>query len=201
MKTTGFIITAILFTGLATQSCTKERERIEGIGSVTSKTLHLEEFSRISMEGADNVYISYGEEQLVEVTGHPNILSRIRTEVVNDTWYIELERGNYGHYELTYYITLPDLEGATNIGSGNLGITTSMETDHLQVELMGSGNFSGFLLKTETCQIDIVGSGNCEVTVDNHLDATLEGSGSVYYKGNPTIHEEIHGSGSVVDAN
>ena len=201
MKTTDLIIAAILFTGLATQSCTKERERIEGIGSVTSKTLHLEEFSRISMEGADNVYISYGEEQLVEVTGHPNIISRIRTEVVNDTWYIELERGNYGHYELTYYITIPDLEGATNIGSGNLAITTSMETDHLQVELMGSGNFSGFLLKTETCQVDIVGSGKCEVTVDNHLDATLEGSGSVYYKGYPTILEEIHGSGSVVNAN
>jgi hypothetical protein len=201
MKTTNFIITAILFTGIMTQSCTKEWAKIDGIGSVTSETLVLPEFNRISMEGADNVFISYGEEQHVEVTGHPNIISRIRTEVVNDTWFIELERGNYGRYELTYHITMPTIEKVSNTGSGNLTINTPMVTDHLEVQLMGSGSFSGFLLSAQTCQADIVGSGNIEISVANHLDATLEGSGSVFYKGNPLIKEDIQGSGRVVDAN
>jgi hypothetical protein len=201
MKTTNFIITAILFTGIVTQSCTKERERIDGIGTVTTETLNLPEFSRINMEGADNVFISNGAEQRVEVTGHPNIISRIRTEVLNDTWFIELERGNYGRYELTYYITLPTLEKVSNTGSGNVTITTTMETDHMELHLMGSGSFLGFLLTAETCQVDIVGSGNCETTVTRHLDATIEGSGSLFYKGEPTILEEITGSGRVVNAN
>ena len=201
MKTTNFIITAILFTGIMTQSCTKEWAKIDGIGSVTSETLVLPEFNRISMEGADNVFISYGEEQHVEVTGHPNIISRIRTEVVNDTWFIELERGNYGRYELTYHITMPTIEKVSNTGSGNLTINTPMVTDHLEVQLMGSGSFSGFLLSAQTCQADIVGSGNIEISVANHLDATLEGSGSVFYKGNPVIMADVQGSGRVVNAN
>ncbi len=201
MKTRNIFITATLITGIVAQSCTKEWERIEGTGSVTSKILVLDEFNRISMEGADNVFVSFGEQQHVEVTGHPNIISRIRTEVVNDTWHIELERGNYGEYELTYHITLPDLQKVSNVGSGNAAITTPMETDHLEVQLMGSGNFNGFQLTAETCQVDIVGSGNCEITVNKHLDASLEGSGSVYYKGNPTILEDSEGSGRVFNAN
>jgi hypothetical protein len=201
MKTKNLIITAILFTGIAAQSCTKQWERIEGTGSVTSETLYLQEFSKISMEGADNVFVSYGEEQRVEVTGHPNIIRRIQTEVVNDTWYIELERGNYGRYELTYYITLPTLEKISNTGSGNVTFTSPMATDHLEVQLMGSGNFSGFQLTTGTCQVDMVGSGNCEISVTRSLDATLEGSGSVFYKGNPVIMADVQGSGRVVNAN
>jgi hypothetical protein len=201
MKTRNIILTAILFSGIVTQSCTKQWERIEGTGSVTSETLYLPDFSRISMEGADNVFISYGDEQRVEVTGHPNIIRRIETEVVNDTWYIELERGNYGRYELTYYITLPTLEKVTNTGSGNATISTPMVTDHLEVQLMGSGSFFGFPLSTETCQVDIVGSGICEISVQEHLDAILEGSGSVFYKGNPSIREDVTGSGRVVNAN
>ena len=201
MKTRNIIIAAILFTGLATQSCTKEWARIEGAGEVTTETIFLSDFSGITMEGADNVFIGYGEEQHVEVTGHPNIISRIQTEVKNDTWYIELEQGNYGRYELTYYITLPTLEKVSNTGSGNVAITTPLETDHLEVILMGSGNFNGFLLSSQTSQVDIVGSGNCELSVSNHLDATLEGSGSVFYKGNPIILADVQGSGRVVNAN
>ena len=201
MKTRNMIIAAILITGLATQSCTKEWEKIEGTGSVTSETLYLQDFSKISMEGADNVFISYGEEQRVEVTGHPNIISRVQTEVKNDTWYIELERGNYGRYELTYYITLPTLKKVSNTGSGNATISTPMDTDHLEVRLMGSGSFRAFQLSAETCQVDIVGSGNCEISVKEHLDAVLEGSGSVFYKGNPVIMADVEGSGRVVNAN
>lgn len=201
MKATNLIISAILFTGIVTQSCSKQYEQIEGTGSVTTETLVLQDFSRINMEGADNVFISYGEEQHVEVTGHPNIINRIQTEVVNDTWFIELERGNYGRYELTYHIILPSIEKVSNTGSGNLTINSPMVTDHLEVRLMGSGSFRGFLLSSQTCQADIVGSGNCEISVANHLDAVLEGSGSVFYKGNPRIQEDIQGSGRVVDAN
>jgi hypothetical protein len=201
MKTTNIIIAAILLTGLATQSCTKEWARIEGAGEVTSETLYLSDFSGINMEGADNIFISYGDEQHVEVTGHPNIIGRIQTEVKNDTWYIELEQGNYGRYELTYYITLPTLEKVSVTGSGNVTITTPLETDHMEVMLMGSGNFNGFLLSSQTSQVDLVGSGNCELSVSNHLDATLEGSGSVFYKGNPVIMADVQGSGRVVNAN
>lgn len=145
--------------------------------------------------------ISYGLEQEVSVTGHPNIISRVQTEVSNGTWDMELERGHYGSYELTYYITIPSIEEVSNIGSGNVTVVDPISVDQMKVYLLGSGSFFGFPLSASTCQVDISGSGECEVTVNNDLDVVIEGSGNVYYQGSPIIHEDITGSGRVVDAN
>ncbi|MDX2429340.1 MAG: hypothetical protein QNK35_00310, partial [Bacteroides sp.] len=73
MKTKNIIIAAILLGTIITQSCTKEYARIEGIGSITTQTLNLQDFSGIIASGADDVVISYGTEQKVEATGHSNI--------------------------------------------------------------------------------------------------------------------------------
>lgn len=201
MKTSNIILAASLLTTMLAQSCTKEYSQIEGIGTITTETLQLSDFTGITVEGADDVVISYGPEQKVEVTGHPNIISRIRTEVQNGTWNVELERGNYGYYELTYYLTLPFIEKVSNIGSGNVSVTDPMATDQMEINILGSGNFSGFLLSTQDCQVDIVGSGDCEITVGSSLDVSIDGSGSVYYKGSPLIKDHISGSGRVVDSN
>ena len=111
------------------------------------------------MEGADDVFISYGPEQKVEVSGHSNIISRIKTEVHNGIWDMELENGNYGRYELTYYITLPTIEKITYSGSGNIRVDSPMEADYLDLSLMGSCSFNGFSLSADYCQVDIGGSG------------------------------------------
>lgn len=201
MRTSNIIIAATLFATIVTQSCTKEFTHIEGIGTITTETLELSDFSGIAAEGADNIFIYYGPEQKVEVTGHPNIITRIRTEVHNGTWDVELERGNYGRYELTYHITLPYVDKVYNIGSGNVSVLDPMETEQMDIRILGSGNFSGFLLSTQDCQVDIVGSGNCEITTHALLDASIDGSGSVFYKGTPLIKDRITGSGRVVDSN
>ena len=201
MKKTQLIIVAIIIAGLTAQSCEKLNTRIEGIGTITSSKLQVDDFNSIELLGADDVFISYGTEQEVTVTGHPNIISRIQTDVSNGTWFIELERGSYGAYELTYYITVPDLEEVRNIGSGNVSVSDPISVDQMKVSILGSGSFFGFPLTASACQVDIMGSGECEVTVNNDLDVVIEGSGSVYYKGSPIIHEDISGSGRVVNAN
>ena len=201
MKNTNSVIVAILFTGLMAQSCEKMTNQIEGIGTFTTNSLEVDNFSKIRMEGADNVIISYGEEQEVKVTGHPNIISRIQTEVSNGTWDIELESGNYGDYELTYNITIPSIEGVINIGSGNVTVEDSISVDYFRVSLIGSGGFFGFPLSADQCDVDISGSGNIEVTAVEDMNVVVDGSGSVFYKGSPIIHEDITGSGRVIDSN
>lgn len=201
MKTSKIIIAATIVAAVVTQSCTKEFSRIEGTGTITTETLHLSDFSGIDMEGADDVIISYGTEQKVEVTGHPNIISRINTDVINETWHMELERGNYGDYELTYYITLPSIERISYDGSGNVMVSDSMEEDYLELSLVGSCSFYGFSLRARSCQVDITGSGNCEITAGQQLDVSIYGSGNVYYKGTPAIDEYISGSGRVINSN
>ena len=201
MKKTQITIVAIIIAGLMAQSCEKMNTRIEGMGSITTNILQVDDFDKISLEGADDVIISYGPEQEVSVSGHPNIISRIQTEVSNGTWFMELERGTYGSYELTYNITVPYIDEVSSIGSGNVTVSDPISVDQMKVYLLGSGGFYGFPLSASTCQVDISGSGNCEVTVDNDLDVVIEGSGSVYYKGSPSIEVDITGSGRVVDTN
>ena len=201
MKTKNIIIAAILLGTIITQSCTKEYTRIEGTGSIITQTLNLRDFNGIAGAGADDVVISYGPEQKVEVTGHSNIISRIKTDVNNGIWNMELENGNYGRYELTYYITLPTIEKISYEGSGNIQVDGPMDVDYLELVLMGSCSFKGFTLNANYCQVDIVGSGNCEISAEKSLDVSIEGSGSVYYKGSPSIKNHITGSGSIINSN
>jgi hypothetical protein len=201
MKTKNIIIVSILLTTIISQSCTKEYQRIEGQGSITTETLYLQDFTGIAAAGADEVIISYGPEQKVEVTGHPNIISRIETDVNNGVWQMELERDNYGDYKLTYYITLPSIDKISYSGSGDVSISSPMETDYLELSLMGSCSFKGFSLSADYCQVDISGSGDCEISAAKGLDVSIDGSGSVFYKGSPSIKDHISGSGRVIDSN
>ncbi len=201
MKKTQLVIVASIFAGLMAQSCEKMDTKIEGIGAITTQILQVDEFSKISTEGVDNVNIFYGPVQEVSVTGHTNIINRIQTEVSNGTWYIELERGNYGDYELTYNLTIPTIEGVRNTGSGNVTVLDPISVDQMEISLIGTGGFFGFPLTASQCEVDISGSGNCEITVNTELDVVIDGSGSVYYKGSPVIHENIAGSGRVINSN
>ena len=114
---------------------------------------------------------------------------------------MELERGNYGEYELSYHLTLPYIEEISYDGSGNVTVSGSMETDYLEVSLMGSCSLFGFSLNARSCQVDIAGSGNCEITASSSLDVSIHGSGSVFYKGSPSIKDQISCSGRVMNSN
>ena len=199
MKKSLFIIVAISFAGLLTQSCTKDQ--IEGLGEIDTMILQVDQFTGIAQEGISDVYITYGETQEVKVTGHPNIISRIETDVINGVWFIELENGNYSDYELTFFLTIPVLNEASSSGSGNIHVTQFENQPELEINLYGSGSFMGYPMQVADCRIRIEGSGECEVNVTDKLDAAIKGSGNIYYKGHPRITTDIKGSGTLISSN
>jgi hypothetical protein len=201
MKTTNLVIALIFCLALIGQACTKEYIRIEGMGSITTETLNIADFTAIRLEGTDDVDIIYGSEQKVEVSGHPNIISRIKTDVFDGVWEMGLENGNYGSYELHYSLTLPTLNSVEVVGSASVHILTAIQADDFELFVMGSGDFRGFDLSTTESYVEIIGSGNCEITASQQLDAVIEGSGNIYYKGSPSIQTDITGSGRILDAN
>ena len=201
MKNRKLYIAMVTIIALIATSCTKEEVRIEGIGTITTRTLNIADFQGIALAGVDDVIINYGAEQYVEVTGHPNIIDRIKTDVHNETWLCELEKGTYGDYELTYYVTIPSLEEVSISGTGDVVITDSFTQQNMKIDLEGTGSFLGFNLTANNCQVDIAGTGNCEITVNSSLDVSIDGTGNVYYKGNPNLKEDISGTGKVIDAN
>lgn len=200
MKTRNILSVALIALALFVQSCEKEL-RIYGEGSITSQELSVSEFTGIQATGISDVHIFYGSEQKVVAIGHPNIIARIQTEVVNNTWYIELEEGNYGRFELEFEITLPYIDYVNSVGTGDVIVEDEFSVDRIDINLEGTGNYEGFLLEVREAAVDISGTGSCEVKVTERLDAVLEGTGSLYYTGNPVINADVSGTGRVVNAN
>jgi Putative auto-transporter adhesin, head GIN domain len=78
-------------------------------------------------------------------------------------------------------------------GSGKIVATGRANT--VKASTSGSGEVRGANFQVDSCEIDISGSGDVEINVKSSLDATISGSGSVSYKGDPA-HVNSHASGS-----
>lgn len=82
--------------------------------------------------------------------------------------------------------------------SGSGRIQAAGTSDEVKTSISGSGKVLAADLQTNRCQVRISGSGDVEINVKNELDATISGSGSVSYKGNPNkVNSNASGSGKV----
>lgn len=79
--------------------------------------------------------------------------------------------------------------------SGSGRIEASGTAKDVRATISGSGKVLAANLETDRCDVRISGSGDVEINVKSELDATISGSGSVSYKGNPP-HINSHSSGS-----
>ena len=195
-------------------------DRIVGSGDITSEFRDVSYFNRVSSEGVFEVHITKGNTQSVEITADDNIMSKVRTEVSGEKLTLRLKDGSYSNVHLSANITVLDLSSVSNSGSGDIHVyeNTGEETvnvinsgsgdiyvegssEELNIDNEGSGDILAFDSPAEDCSIDNVGSGDIEVTCTGTLDVKIEGSGSVYYRGSPSINVSITGSGKVINRN
>jgi hypothetical protein len=89
-------------------------------------------------------------------------------------------------------------EGADFGVSGSGKIMANGSADHVKTSISGSGKVLAASLEANRCEVKISGSGDVEINVKNELDATISGSGTVGYKGNPSkVNSHASGSGKV----
>jgi len=79
---------------------------------------------------------------------------------------------------------------ATNVyaiinGSGNIKLHGNANVSDITIN--GSGNISGYKLHSNQAYIKINGSGKTYITVYDYLDAAINGSGNIIYKGSPNM--------------
>jgi hypothetical protein len=99
-----------------------------------------------------------------------------------------------GEVELTINITETADFGVS--GSGKINAAGSAQS--VKTNISGSGKVLAADLETDRCEVRISGSGDVEIHVKSELDATISGSGSVSYKGNPKkVNSHSSGSGKV----
>jgi hypothetical protein len=179
---------------------------------------------KISIEGEENI-IPYVETEVkgntlkVNYQKNTNINTTKRLTVTITYQDIEMvSLGGSGNITCKGTLKTTDLKASLG-GSGN--ITLNVDTDELSANIGGSGNIklsgnsneitcsiagSGSIkaydLSTDNLNATIAGSGSIRTTVKTKIKAKIVGSGSIYYKGNPTyIDTKSVGSGDVIDRN
>lgn len=82
--------------------------------------------------------------------------------------------------------------------SGSGKIQAQGNVQKVKAAISGSGRINAGDLVAESCDVRISGSGDLEINVKEELDASISGSGSVTYSGDPKrINSHASGSGHV----
>ena len=85
-------------------------------------------------------------------------------------------------------------------GSGTINLTGKI--GKADIDLSGSGSIEASECEFDNCEITLNGSGDAILTIKSELDATINGSGSIRYRGNPQkVKSDINGSGTITKAN
>lgn len=90
-----------------------------------------------------------------------------------------------------------DIDGAGQV----VGYKEFPDLQKLDIYVDGAGRFLAFPIETADCNIDISGTGRCEVSVEENLDIYIDGAGSVYYKGFPSITQDVSGVATIKSTN
>lgn len=70
-----------------------------------------------------------------------------------------------------------------------------------EIRISGKGTYQAFKLLGERADIDIRGFGNVQVNIQESLNASISGKGTVTYMGHPKVTQKIRGFGKVEELN
>jgi hypothetical protein len=217
--TTRFLATALVGAGLVTlftaTACDLVTEK--GNGELKTETRSLSDFTKIDLGLSGKAVIRQGAAFKVEVVAESNLLNLIETEVDGSTLKIGCKGSISPTEDITYNITMPQLEGAEIGGSGSVQVADIFSPDKLVLKIGGSGNIRGeFIAKAieadiagsgsiylkgsaQNLEADIAGSGNIEAQdlKAQEVDVDIAGSGSATVFAQVGLEIDIAGSGSV----
>jgi hypothetical protein len=151
----------------------------------TREARKVENFTRVSFRLAGKLYLKQGNTFKVELEGHPDFLKEVETYVEGNRLVIGKEGRwmdwNWGSQEkLTAYVTMPEIEGLSVSGSGDLIGETKIVTKDLKLSVSGSGALQIENDSQGTVEADVSGSGRIELRGKcQNFTSDVSGSGRV----------------------
>ncbi len=190
---------------------------VEGSGVPASETRELPPFGRVELTGSNQVIIHVGAAQSVVVHADDNILDRVTTRVSAGRLLIGNEAGGFTtRSPMRVEVAVPAVDELTLSGSGTIGaegvdvdeftialsgsgaVSASGRAQRVAVELNGSGDVQLQDLVGQEVRATLSGTGRISVNVTESLDASVPGTGSIVYTGNPPqVRKTVNGIGSV----
>lgn len=192
-----------------------------GVGEIVSQEINLSPMHGLDLQFDADLRIKKADVQSVTISGQQNVIERLNKEMDNGVWHILPTEGCLRPSEnVSIEVALPTLRTLILNEDKNIFVTEpffGMETfeahiyksgsiimtgDAVNAKIInsGSGNFASFDFEVENAEIELNGSGEVEITVLESLRVTINGSGNLRVKGNPsTIVPIINGTGRVIN--
>jgi Putative auto-transporter adhesin, head GIN domain len=188
-----------------------------GSGAAATQVRTVHPFTGVALTGANNVIVHVGGRQSVIVHADSNLLGRVTTRVRAGRLVIGTTPGNLNAKSPMFVVvTTPSLDAIALPGAGNIN-ATGIAGRTLTATLAGSGNLeaSGATAKLDVtiggegtalmrsltardARAVLSGSGTIMLTATHSLTATVSGSGSIFYGGNPgQVTPRVTGSGTI----
>ena len=86
-------------------------------------------------------------------------------------------------------------------GSGNVRLIGSDTAQSHKIKVSGLGSVFSFEMPCRSVDIEVSGGALIQTSVQDSLNVKITGTCDVYYKGYPSINEDITGNGQVISAN
>lgn len=192
----------------------------------TREVRNVDNFTKISFGFPGKLYLKQGSPQKVELEGDKDVLEEVETEVDGSRLKIGREgkwsNWNFGDAKITVYITVPNIDGVSVSGSGDIIGESKINTNDIDLNVSGSGSLSLDVEANGDVDANVSGSGNMDLkghfesfesdvsgsgkvtlsaTIDNTADFGISGSGKIEARGSADmVKTQISGSGKVLAA-
>jgi hypothetical protein len=173
----------------------------EGSGVPATQTREVAPFNGVELAGGNNVVIRVGEKQSVVVKADDNLLNRVTTQVKSGALVIGNTSGGLtAKSPMSVEVNVPSLNALALTGSGNI-LVSGIKPESLTVTLSGSGNLLGSGTAT-SLDITVSGYGNARFThvAADNVHAVMSGSGAIFVTATKSLDASVPGSGTITYA-
>lgn len=187
---------------------------IKPSGKIVSKTYRFDEINAIDLSGIQDVIITQGTPQKVEVKASENIMKYTRIEYRDGELSIGMTSNsnrhqNYEGFDAIVYVTVRDLDRIVSTGVGDIECKGTFRTGKLYLKLNGTGDIDIPSLKCTDITTELNGTGDitikgsattARIKLNGTGDTNISLTGASELSAIITGTGDINASGSVRDA-
>jgi hypothetical protein len=171
-------------------------------GEVIKEKRDVKDFNAIELAIQADINISQGNDYSFTIEGDKDLLKEIIADVRGGNLRIRTEgwaRFSWNNSKVIINVTMPQVEGLSVSGSGDIKGVTPINSKSLNLRISGSGDIIIPILSVEDLDVSISGSGDVGVAGKGEassVKARISGSGDVEVKGILFENADISISGS-----
>jgi hypothetical protein len=206
-------LTAIV---LATRGSTSTSSSVEGsgVGAIVARTVPA--FSAVDLAGTNQLTIHVGGRRSVILRGDDNLLPLVATRVEAGTLKISDTRSFTTNARMSAEVTVPSLRAVKLSGTGSVAVDglraarlsvalggsglveVGGDTRRVDASLRGTGRIDLGQLVAHDVHAILAGTGEIAVIATRSLEASVTGTGTIAYSGNPRdITRIVTGTGAI----